>query len=46
MEAVNEYIIKTTGFSPVFCVENMTTYAMVFIPKRKTVFYWDFNINI
>jgi hypothetical protein len=22
-KAVNEYIINTTGFSPVFCVENM-----------------------
>jgi hypothetical protein len=31
---VNEYTIKTTGFSPV---------AMVFIQKRKTVFQWDFN---
>ena len=39
MEAVNEYIIKTTGFSPVFCVElKYDNVAMVFIQKRKTVF--------
>jgi hypothetical protein len=45
-KAVNEYITKTTGFSPVFLCGKYDNVAMVFIQKRKTIFYWDFNVII
>jgi hypothetical protein len=43
-KAINEYIIKTTGFSPVFCVENVkcdNVYSDD--PEAKNSIY--FNVN-